>query len=341
MRVFVLGGTGFVGRHVVRRLHGNGHEVVVFHRGQTRADLPAAVRSIVGDRRDLASFTAEIERCGPDVVIDVIPYTEPEALDVMQVFRSIARRVVALSSGDVYRNYDGLRRVGTAAPDPCPLAEDAPLRESLYPYRARAQGPADRMFDYEKILVERAVLSDPGLPGTVLRLPMVYGPGDPQHRLFSYVNRMDHGRPAILMSETQAEWRWTRGYVENVAAAAAHAAADDRAAGQVYNIGEADAPTEAEWVAEIGRASGWEGKVAAVPSALLPAGLVPDLDWRYHLATDTARFRGQLGFVEPIARGEALQRTIDWERAHPPREVRAALLDYAAEDAALASARRQ
>jgi uncharacterized protein YbjT (DUF2867 family) len=40
MRVFVLGGTGFVGRHVVRRLHGNGHEVVVFHRGQTRADLP-------------------------------------------------------------------------------------------------------------------------------------------------------------------------------------------------------------------------------------------------------------------------------------------------------------
>jgi len=69
--------------------------------------------------------------------------------------------------------------------------------------------------------------------------------------------------------------------------------------------------------------------------------LAPDLDWRYHLATDTGRFRGRLGFVEPIARGEALRRTIDWERAHPPREVGAGLFDYAAEDAALASARRQ
>src|SRR5947209_13722881 len=178
MKVFVLGGTGFIGRHVVRRLHGNGHEVVVFQRGQTRADLPAAVRTIFGDRRDLVSFTREFERFGPDVVIDVIPYTEQEALDVMQVFRKVARRVVALSSGDVYRNYDGLRRVGAAAPDSCPLAEDAPLRDNLYPYRAHAPGPGDRMFDYEKILVERAVLSDPGLPGTVLRLPMVYGPGD-------------------------------------------------------------------------------------------------------------------------------------------------------------------
>jgi hypothetical protein len=35
----------------------------------------------------------------------------------------------------------------------------------------------------------------------------------------------------------------------------------------------------------------------------------------------SGRFRGRLGFVEPIARGEALRRTIDWERAHPPREV--------------------
>src|ERR1700737_720770 len=117
MRVFVLGGTGFVGWPVVRRLHGNGHEVVAFHRGQTRADLPAAVRTILGDRRDLASYTGEVERVGPDVVIDLIPYTELEALELMRVFRSVVRRVVALSSGDVYRNYDGLRRVGAAAPD--------------------------------------------------------------------------------------------------------------------------------------------------------------------------------------------------------------------------------
>jgi nucleoside-diphosphate-sugar epimerase len=39
MRVLVIGGTGFIGRHVTRRLIQAGHEVTVFHRGETRCDL--------------------------------------------------------------------------------------------------------------------------------------------------------------------------------------------------------------------------------------------------------------------------------------------------------------
>jgi nucleoside-diphosphate-sugar epimerase len=335
MKVFVLGGTGFVGRHIVQRLHAGGHEVVVFHRGPTRCELPPAVHTILGDRQDLISFTGEVERFGPDVIIDVIPYTEAQARNVMQTFRGLARRIVALSSGDVYRNYDGLRRVGSEPPDPCPLAEDAPLRWNLYSYRTQASSPADWKFDYEKILVERVVLGDSDLPGTILRLPMVYGPGDSHRRLFSYLKRMDDGRSSILLPEGQAGWRWTRGYVENVAAGVAHAAVDERAAGRVYNVGEAKASTEAAWIRRIGRASGWDGEVVPLPAPLLPAGMVPDLDWRYGLETDTSLLRDQLGFVEPVAEDEALRRSVEWERQHPPEQVPPETFDYAAEDAAL------
>ena len=51
MRVLVLGGTSFMGPHVVARLYDNGCEVAIFNRGQTQADLPDQVQHFFGDRR--------------------------------------------------------------------------------------------------------------------------------------------------------------------------------------------------------------------------------------------------------------------------------------------------
>lgn len=101
---------------------------------------------------------------------------------------------MAVSSGDVYRAYGRLRNTEPGPPEPMPLEEDAPLRETHFPHRQAAAGPADWTYHYEKILAERALLES-RLPATVLRLPAVYGVGDPQHRLRPYVRRMqDRGR---------------------------------------------------------------------------------------------------------------------------------------------------
>src|SRR5205807_973355 len=142
---------------------------------------------------------------------------ESDAKSLVETFRGVARRVVGLSSGDVYRAYGRLLRQEPGQPDPVPLSESARLRERLYPYREAtpraADDPARWIDDYDKILVERALRSDPELPATVLRLPMVHGPGDYQHRLFEFLKRMDDGRPAILVSDAAARWRTSRGYV--------------------------------------------------------------------------------------------------------------------------------
>ena len=89
------------------------------------------------------------------------------------------------------------------------------------------------------------------LPGTILRFPMVYGPLDPQHRLFECLKRMDDGLPVILLGEGRARWRWTKGYVENLATAVVLAVTDDQAAGRIYNVGERETLTWAEWVRAI------------------------------------------------------------------------------------------
>src|SRR5262249_40404967 len=168
----------------------------------------------------------------------------------------------------------------------------------------------------------------------VLRLPMVYGPGDYLHRLFPYLKRMDDGRPAILLEQGQGEWRWTRGYVENVAASVALAVVDERAAGRIYNVGERDALSEVQWLRAVAQTVGWQGDVVAVPKDQLPRPLRLDLAWEHHLVMDTSRIRGELGYEEVVCREEALVRTVGWERAHPPA-LDAAVFDYAAEDAVL------
>jgi nucleoside-diphosphate-sugar epimerase len=334
MRILIIGGTRFIGPCVVRCLTDAGHDVTLFHRGETEADKTSEVHQIYGDRRDLPSFAAEFKVAAPDVVLDMILYTEEEARVLMRVFKGAARRIVAISSADVYRAYGRLLRLEQGEADPVPLNEDAPLRERLYPYREHAEGPDDFKYHYDKILVERVVMSDAFLPGTVLRLPAVYGPSDPQHRLFDYLKRMDDNRPAILLEDAQSRWRWTRGYVENVADAIALAVTNERAANRIYNVGEMNAFTEADWVRSIGQAAGWNGEVVTLSKDSQTAQL--DNDYEHHLITDTSRIRAELGYKERISRQETLRQTINWERANPPAEVNPAQFDYAAEDEALA-----
>lgn len=336
MRILIIGGTGFIGPEVVRLLAGRGHSLTLFHRGQTCADLPSGVNHILGNRRDLASFRDEFKRLAPEVVLDMICFTQSEAQTAVQTFSRMAARLVTASSLDVYGAYGRLLRIESGPPDSIASTEDSPLRQALYPHRAIAKAPEDFANSYEKILAEQVVMNDAQLRGTILRLPAVYGPRDPYHRTFEYLKRMDDGRRAILIEERQAQWRWTRGYAENVAGAIALAVTDDRARGRIYNVGEPDALTEAEWVQSIGDAAGWSGAVIPSPKELTPSHLVAPYDWEHHIVGDTTRIRDELGYDESISRTEALKRTIEWERAHPPEQVDPARFDYAAEDAALA-----
>jgi nucleoside-diphosphate-sugar epimerase len=338
MRVLIIGGTNFIGPHVVRALDRRGAEITVYHRGLHEPPLPASVRHVHHDRATLPylHFPAELTQPPPDVVLLMFPVGGDDTRAAAARFTGAARRMVTISSGDVYRAYGRLTGSEPGPPDPIPLDEDAPLREHLYPYRASAAGPSDWTFHYEKILAERGVMGNPALPGTVLRLPAVYGPGDPYHRLRPYIKRIEDGRSSILVDEVQASWRWSHGYVENVADAIALAAADERSVGRIYNLGEDETPTVAERIRQIGRLENWTGKVVHVPAARLPSHLKPPYEAHQDLVMDTRRFRSELGFVEVVSREEGIRRTIAWERTQPHRPGDPGAAEYASEDAALA-----
>jgi nucleoside-diphosphate-sugar epimerase len=333
MKVIIIGGTGFIGPYLLSRLINHGNEVAVFHRGKTKTELPPGVEQILGDRHDLGSHVAEFRRFKPDLVVDMIAFTKRDAIGLAETFRGLAGRSIVISSADVYRAYGRFIGSEPGPIEPTPLGEDAPLRTALFPYRKQAKGTDDFLSSYDKIPVERAVMGDPDLPGTVLRLPMVHGPGDSYRRLSPYLKRMDDGRPAIVLDEGLARWKCPRGHVEDVAAAIALAVVDERAAGRIYNITEPVAFTEAEWICRIGEVVGWRGEVVTVPGGRIP------LPYRIEqsLDTDSGRIRRELGHTEVLAPQAALEQTVAWERASPAGQAQGiGLLDYDAEDALLA-----
>jgi nucleoside-diphosphate-sugar epimerase len=342
MKILVIGGTGFIGPHVVRDLATRGHEMAVLHRGRQAAELPAGVVRIEGDRRDLARHRAALAAFAPEVVIDVVLSSGRQATALMELFRGMARRVVAISSMDVYRACGVLHGSEPGGLEPLPLTEDSAVRTVLRTYPPESIKMLQSVFgwlddEYDKIPVEQSVLADSKLPGTVLRLPMVYGPGDPLHRFFPMVKRMDDGRPAILFADDFAAWRGSKGYVENVAAAIALAAVDDRAAGRVYNVAEKEAPTELEWAQRVADSTGWRGRFVTLPRDKTPSHLLLPGNTAQHWVASSGRIRQELGYREPVALDEALRRTIAWERAHPPGEGSPHKFDYAAEDGALSA----
>ena len=324
MRILFLGGTAFTGPHAVRELVDRGHDVTVFHRGEHELDLDLQqVRHVHGDLARWDDHVEELRATRPDVVVDMRAYVADEGRRVLD-FKGIAKRAVVVSSVDVYRAFGRATRAEPGPLEPVPLTEDSPLRTVV----------VDE--SYDKVAVEQVAQSDADYPVTILRYPAVHGPGDPQHRVYGFIRRMDDARPTILLGETQAVWRWARGYAEDVAHALVLAAESDERAGGVYHVSWPTALELTDWVRRLAEIVGWDGRIAVVPDAALPEHIrFAEVDFRQHYDLDTSRIRDELGYEEVVDERTALERTIEWERSKPPDEF---TLDYDAEDAALASA---
>src|SRR5215831_13221920 len=334
MRILAIGGTGFIGRFTLPLLAGMGHDVTAFHRGERTP--PEGIVSIHGDRRDLPAYRDRLQSPPPDVVIDFLLSNERQADELVELFGSTSR-LIMLSSCDVYRAAGILHGTEPGEPDNTPADEDSPLRTHLHVYPPAVVRQIRTVYpwleeDYDKIPAERAVL---GARGTVLRLPMVYGPGDPLRRFLPVVKRVDDGRRVIVLDQATADWRGIRGYVEDVAWAIALAATDARTAGRVYNVGDPENFTELEWRSQIAEAAGFLGRFVVVPPPRLPEHLRGHGDLRQHWIVDSNRIRRELGYAERVPRAAALARTIAWERARPPAAIDTAQYDYAGEDSVL------
>jgi len=339
VRILLIGGNGFIGTPLSRELVNAGHEVAVFHRN--RDDWQPGVKHLHGDRNRLFEYLRELREFSPDVIIDMVLSSGEQARQLMAGAKELNARVVAVSSMDVYRAWGVMLGTEPGGLEPMPLTEDSLLRTATHSYPPELVEKMKSIFTwvtpgYDKAAVEQEVMGVASR-NTVVRLPMVYGPGDPLHRLYSVVKRVKDNRPIIILSEEHAAWRVPRGYVDNVAHAIALAATSPRAFGRTYHVCDEPTLTELEWQKKIVAQTDWFGRFVVLSNQRTPKHLVAPGNAAQHLIADSKRIRKELGYTEPLETDVAIHRTIAWEQANAPHGTTFHQFDYSAEDSALNS----
>lgn len=326
MRVLVLGGTWFLGRRIVERLHERGDEVMVVHRGRSVPDAWVPVRHLFCDRRELARHRQAVRAFDPEAVVDAIALTGADVDAVLPVVVDLP--AVVLSSQDVYEAHTGLRTDRAVAA--VPLTEDSELRRDRYPYRGMGLDAVPD--DYEKLDVEERWL-DRG--ATLLRLPLVYGPHDWQRREEPILRRLRAGRTRIPVGA--ANLLWTRGYVDDLATGVLAALDTDAAQGLAVNLGEPQTMPVRWWLTQILLAAGSEAELVQVADHDLPDDLAITAAPAQHLLVSVVRAEELLGWApgDPATR---IAESVHWHLEHPPSGPTWSEADASADDHALTTA---
>ena len=311
MRVLVLGGTRFVGREVARAALSAGHEVSVFNPGSPEKETE-------GGLEELSERRADLLRLRPEVVVHGIAPTEAQAAASVGFFKGSGAKVIVLSSQDVYaaRTKHTLGLDGLDFPISEPPPAPPPPRRHV-PGRLR---PHDDAAEH-----------------VILRLPRVYGPGDPLYALRhgAIVRRILDRRKAFPLGLCRQGRLVTYGYVKNVAAAVVHAFGPGARAGRVYHIGEGQVRTQRKWAELFAREAGWSFDFAALPDELLPADPLGRRGPGAHLICDCSSFCRDTGFQEPVPLQTSIQQTLEWGLKNP--QVLGEAPDYGREDRLIAS----
>ena len=183
MRLLVLGGTQFIGRHIVSAALERGHEVTLFHRGN-RDPFPEC-ENILGDRN-----TTDLERLQGawDAVIDTCGYV-PRVVGLSAAhLEPRVRRYCFISSISAYASLEGL---------PIEDAALGQLEEETEEITGSSYGPL-------KALCEQVVTDAFGARGLLIRPGLVVGPFDPTDRFSYWVDRVARGG-AVLAPEGAAQ----------------------------------------------------------------------------------------------------------------------------------------
>ncbi len=187
MKILIIGGTIFVGKHIVSEALKRGHEVTLFNRGKHNPGLFPEVEKITGDRLNDISLLAGRNF---DAVIDTCGYF-PRALRISsEALKNISPQYTFISSISVYKN------LGTGQADE--NSETSSIEdESTEEITGETYGPLKRLC--EKVTEEIF-----GASALILRPGLIVGEDDPTDRFTYWVRRVSEGGRMLIPDASES-----------------------------------------------------------------------------------------------------------------------------------------
>lgn len=177
MRILIIGGTHFVGRHLIEAALARNHEVTLFNRGKSNPGLFPQLETILGDReKDIEKLNGHFW----EAVIDTCGYVPRLVRLSTEVLRDNVPHYVFISTISVYENF---KKMGITESDPVGKIQNETTEEVT----GETYGPL-------KALCEQAVHDIYGREGTLIIRPgLIVGPYDPTDRFTYWPTRVARG----------------------------------------------------------------------------------------------------------------------------------------------------
>ncbi len=242
MKIFIIGGTGFISRYIVEILLGRGHEVTIFTRGKSPIPFEKNKNLFYesGDRNNKSDLELAINKKNYDVVIDMAAYIAEQSEDAVKVFKGRVGRFIHCSTVSVYMVSNDVR---------CPVTEDQDKGELMPDF---PRNPFGMDYGINKRKCED-VLWDAHTPGTfpvtMLRPVFVCGPGDWTRRDYFWIQRILDEKPLLVPGS--GDFAFQQVYVLDAARAFCDAAESEAAAGEAYNVASEEIYSLNEYIKNI------------------------------------------------------------------------------------------
>jgi 2'-hydroxyisoflavone reductase len=185
MKLLVLGGTKFLGRHTVDAALAGGHEVTIFTRGKTNPELYPDVEHLVGDRDGALDALAGRSWGG---VVDTSGYVPRIFRQSVELLRDAVERYLFVSSISVYGDFRE------------PVTEATPVAELEDP----ASEDVEADYGALKAACESVLHDVFGDRGASVRAGLIVGPFDPTDRFTYWPRRLAEGGDVLAPGDPTA-----------------------------------------------------------------------------------------------------------------------------------------